>query len=274
MTARYFRSLLAGIAFVAAATSAPGHAQAEESVLEKVKKEGVLKACVAQIAPESFKDAKTGDWHGVTIDLLTELANWMKLKLEIVEVKWDIAVLSLKRGDCDLFGGSFIFNAPRAMEVNYIVPFYRKGVNFIVPKEAKQTFANPKDFNDPRATVAVVAGTGDHETFKRYYPKANLLALNVNSNVQIIEAVRRGDADAAYMSTLTIRWWLAIPENAAWAKMAFPDQDLLSTPNGWAVRYGDPDWKAFLDSFARWAVASGTVQSLYDAYFERANPFK
>jgi ABC-type amino acid transport substrate-binding protein len=86
--------------------------------------------------------------------------------------------------------------------------------------------------------------------------------------------VRRGDADAAYMSTFTVRWWLAIPENAKWAKNAFPDQDLFSAPNGWAVRYGDPDWKAFLDSFAQWAVASGTVQSLYDTYFERTNPFK
>src|SRR5271170_2800785 len=143
---RLVRIGLACVAFL----TASGLANAEESVLDKVKKEGVLKACVAQIAPEAFKDAKTGEWHGVTIDLLNELVTWMKLKLEIVEVKWDIAVLSLKRGDCDMFGGSFVFNAPRAMEVNYIVPFYRKGVNFIVPKQAKQQFATPKDFNDPR----------------------------------------------------------------------------------------------------------------------------
>jgi len=246
----------------------------QESALDKIKKSGVIKACVAQIAPESFKDAKTGEWHGVTIDLLTELANWMKVKFEIVEVKWDIAVLSLKRGDCDIFGGSFVFNAPRAMEVNYIAPFYKKGVNFVISKTAKQEFAAPKDFNDPRATIAVVAGTGDHETARRMFPKAKILALNVNSNIQIIESVRRGDADAAYMSTFTVRWWLAIPENAAWAKIGFPDQDLFSAPNGWAVRYGDPDWKSFLDSFSHWAVASGTVQRLYDSYFERTNPFK
>jgi polar amino acid transport system substrate-binding protein len=251
-----------------------GFARAEDSALAKVKSSGVLKACVAQIAPESFKDAKTGDWHGVTIDLLNQLVDWMKVKLEIVEVKWDIAVLSLKRGDCDVFGGSLVFNAPRAMEVNYIVPFYRKGVNFVVPKEAKQQFAAPKEFDDPRATVAVVAGTADNETLRRQFPKTKVLALNVNSNIQIVEAIRRGDADAAYMSTLTIRWWLAIPENAAWAKMAFPDQDLFSAPNGWAIRYGDPDWKSFLDAYARWAVASGTVQALYDTYFDRANPFK
>ena len=246
----------------------------QESALDKIKKSGVIKACIAQLAPESFKDAKTGEWHGVTIDLLTELAKWMKVKFEPVEVKWDIAVLALKRGDCDMFGGSFVFNAPRAMEVNYIYPFYKKGVNFIVSKSGKQSFAAPEDFNNPRATIAVVAGSGDHETARRMFPKANILALSVNSNIQLIESVRRGDADAAYMSTFTVRWWLAIPENAAWAKIAFPGQDLFSSPNGWAVRYGDPDWKAFLDGFSQWAVSSGTVQALYDTYFDRTNPFK
>src|SRR5258706_436084 len=152
MGLRHIGVALAGIGMLALA----GAAAAEESVLDKLKKGGVLKACVAQIAPESFKDAKTGDWHGVTIDLLSELSNWMKVKHEIVEVKWDISVLSLKRADCDMFGGSFVFNAP----------------------------------------------------------------------------------------------------------------------HGWAIRYGDPDWKSFLDSFAQWAVASGTVQALYETYFERANPFK
>src|SRR5258707_3322663 len=115
MRVRQVRFGLACVALLLAS----GFARADDSVLAKVKKGGVLKACVAQIAPESFKDAKTGDWHGVTIDLLSELSNWMKVKHEIVEVKWDISVLSLKRADCDMFGGSFVFNAPRAMEVNY-----------------------------------------------------------------------------------------------------------------------------------------------------------
>src|SRR5258708_22453852 len=167
---------LLGIGLMGVALAIAGMpARAEESTLDKIKKGGVLKACVPQIAQESFKDAKTGEWHGVAIDLLQQLVDWMKVKLEIVEVKWDIAVLSLKRGDCDLFGASLVFNAPRAMEVNYIVPFYRKGVNFVVSKEAKQEFATPKAFDDPRATVAVVAGTADHETLRRLFPKAKIL---------------------------------------------------------------------------------------------------
>jgi len=44
-------------------------AAAEESALQKMKNTGVIKACIAQTNPESFKDAKTGEWKGVNVDL-------------------------------------------------------------------------------------------------------------------------------------------------------------------------------------------------------------
>src|SRR6476660_136013 len=94
------------------------HAQSETSTLGKIKKEGVMKVCYAQGSPESYKDPKTGEWLGVFVELANELATWMKVKIQPVEVQWNTAVLALKRGDCDFFGSSFVYNAPRAMEVN------------------------------------------------------------------------------------------------------------------------------------------------------------
>ena len=51
----------------------------------------------------------------------------MKVKVQPVEVQWNTAVLALKRGDCDFFGSSFVYNAPRALEVTFItaVPLER-----------------------------------------------------------------------------------------------------------------------------------------------------
>jgi ABC-type amino acid transport substrate-binding protein len=247
---------------------------AEESVLQKIKQTGAIKACIAQTNPESFKDAKTGEWKGINVDLMNELANWAKAKVEWVEVKWDTLILSLNRNDCDMFGGSLQYNAPRALEVSYIVPFWKKGSNLVVRKDAKRKFATPKELDDPSVTIAVVAGTADNELVKRHFPQAKLQALNVNSSIQVMDSVRRGDVDAAFVSTAAVRWWLDIPENAAWAQEAFPGQDLYPATVGWAIRYGDPDWKSFLDAFSTWAVANGEVQALYDKYFAGANPYK
>ncbi len=55
---------------------------------------------------------------------------------------------------------------------------------------------------------------------------------------------------------ININWWLQIPENAEWGKMAFPGQDFGNAPVGWAVRYGDQEWKDFLDMYSGWVAAN------------------
>ena len=270
MRARMVAGALATLGFMVIALPAAG----EESLLQKMKQSGVIKACIAQTNPELFKDAKTGEWKGINVDLMNELATWAKAKVEWVEVKWDTVILSLNRKDCDMFGGSLQYNAPRALEVSYIVPFWKKGSKLVARKDAKRKFADPKEFDDPSVTIAAVAGTSDAELVKRQFPKAKLLALNVNSSIQVMDLVRRGDVDAAFVSSAAVRWWLDIPENAAWATDAFPGPDLFPATVGWAIRYGDPDWKSFLDAFSEWAAANGKVQALYDDYFAKTNPFK
>src|SRR5262245_60169151 len=118
--------------------AATAHAQSDASTLAKVKKEGVMKVCYAQGSPESYKDPKTGEGMGVFVELAKRLATWMKVKIQPVEVQWNTAVLALKRGDCDFFGSSFVYNAPRAMEVNFVTPFRSKGLNAIIRKDNKK----------------------------------------------------------------------------------------------------------------------------------------
>jgi ABC-type amino acid transport substrate-binding protein len=260
--------------FAAGALLAAASASAQSaSTLEKVKSSGVIKACVAQVSPEAYKDAKTGQWSGVFVDLTNELAAWMKVKLELVEVQWPTVVPSLKRGDCDMFGGSLVYNVPRAAEINFIRSQWAKGVNAIVKKEDAGKFARPADLDKPEVTIAVVAGSSENEVARRSFPKAKILALQVNSNIQIMESVRRGDAVAALLPKITLDWWLAVPENNSWGQMAFPKIEFASAPNGWAVRYGDDDWARFLDGFSNWASTSGLIDRLYEKYVAAANPF-
>jgi polar amino acid transport system substrate-binding protein len=240
---------------------------AADSVLTKVKHEGTLKVCYAQTTPDAYKDPKTGEWHGVFIDLTNELADWMKVKVLPVEVQFSTVILALNRGDCDLFGASLLYNAPRAMEVNYIVPFAAKGMNAVIPADNPKHFTKPEDFNQDGVTLAAVAGSRDYEVAKRIFPKAKLLALQPPTDIQLFETVRRGDADAAFANGITIRWWLKSPDSK-WATIAFKD-DFSTQPNGWAIRYGDPAWKDFLDSFARWALANNRARDLYESYLSR-----
>src|SRR3954449_834451 len=129
-------------------------AQPAGSVLARVKNEGTLKVCFAQTTPDAFKDTKTGQWSGVFVDLTNELATWMKVKVEPVEVTFATVILALNRGDCDLFGASLLYNAPRAMEIDYIIPFAAKGMNAVIKAGNPRHFNKPEDFNQDGVTLA------------------------------------------------------------------------------------------------------------------------
>jgi len=246
-----------------------------ESALDKIKREGVIKICTPQVVPDLYKDPKTGEWLGVMADLANTLAAWMKVKVQPVEVGgFDAAVLTLKQGDCDLIGSSMVYNAPRAMEVNFIRPFGAKGINAVIAKMNKKGLKAPADLNSPDITIVTSLGSREQETAARLFPKAKFMAVKVPTAIQIVEHVKRGDADVALLPTITIKWWLQVPENAEWGTMAFPGQDFGTAPNGWAIRYGDPDWKDFLDNYSNYVAANNIASKLYEDYMERSNPYK
>jgi polar amino acid transport system substrate-binding protein len=246
-----------------------------EPILDKIKRDGVIKICTPQVVPDLYKDPKTGKWLGVMADLFDELARWMKVKVQPVEVGgFDAAILTLKQGNCDLIGSSMVYNAPRAMEVNFIRPFGAKGINAVMQKTNPKHLKSPSDLNSPDITIVTSLGSREHETVMRLFPMAKIMAVKVPAAIQIVEHVKRGDADVAVLPTITAKWWLDVPENAAWGVMAFPGEDFGNAPNGWAIRYGDPDWKDFLDNYSGYVAANKIAERLYDEYMKRSNPFK
>lgn len=268
------KNKLFGVALAFGLTAAFSFNAHAETTLDKIKRDGVLKVCVPSVVPDLYKDPKTGEWSGVMADLLKTMTTWMKVKFQPVEVGgFDAALLTLKQGNCDLIGSSMIYNAPRAMEVNFIRPFGAKGINAVMLKTNPKGLKAPADMNSPDVTIVTNVGSREQEAITRLFPKAKIIAVKVPTSIQIVEHVKRGDADVAVLPAITARWWLQVPENAAWGAMAFPDQDFGNAPNGWAIRYGDPDWKDFLDNYSGYVTANNIAAKLYEEYMDRANPF-
>jgi len=273
LTIVLIRQLAAIIATLTCIVAGISHARAQPSVLDKVKKDGVLKVCYGANPPDSFKDPKTGQWVGPMVDVVNEMAKWIKVKVEPVEVGWDVAVLSIQNGTCDLFGTGLIYNAPRALEVSFIKPFLAKGINVIVAKSNTKPLTSPADLNKENITIAVVLGSREHETAQRQFPKAKILAIKAQTPIQVVDLVKRGDADAAGLPALMIHYWLAVPENAEWGREGFPGQDFGRATLAWAIRYGDPNWQSFLNAYADWVEATKLSANLYEQYMTTTNPF-
>jgi hypothetical protein len=57
--------------------------------------------------------------------------------------------------------------------------------------------------------------------------------------------------------------------NAQWATVVEPDKPIDKRPNTWACRYGDPEWKAFLDFFGDFLVVNGEMDRLFKLHMEK-----
>ncbi len=237
----------------------------EKSVLARVKKEGKLRVGYAQTLPWFHKDAKTGSLAGIYYDVAGALAKELEVKVEYQEVSWADATVALRKGDFDLFGSSLFYTVPRSLVVNYTAPLWHKGHLAVSHKDNARRFKSIADFNRPDVTFSINVGTREEHVLKVMFPKAKI----VTTSGQIVlaaEPVRTKKADLWVTGDLDAL--LFAKKNSAWAQVVDPSHPFGRGANTWAIRYGDPAWKFFLDMWVDNAVESGLVQQRYDFYFK------
>jgi ABC-type amino acid transport substrate-binding protein len=237
----------------------------EKSALARVKNEGKLKVGYGQTLPWVHKDAKTGKLAGIYYDVAEALAKELEVKAEYQEVSWADATIGLRKGDFDLFGSSLMYTVPRALVVNFTAPLWHKGHLAVCHKDNARRFKSVADFNRPDITFSINLGTREEHVLKVLFPKAKI----VTTSGQIFlaaEPVRAKKADLWVTGDLDAI--IFGKKNSSWAHVIDPARPFGKGANTWAIRYGDPAWKFFLDMWVDNMVASGFVQERYDYYKE------
>ncbi|MFZ4531539.1 MAG: substrate-binding periplasmic protein [Alsobacter sp.] len=265
-------ALASAAAGVLAAGSRPAIAQMLEtgvpdtSILAKCRKEGVLRVGYAQTGPWFYKDAKTGELGGIYKDVVDDLCRGLEVKPDYKEVTFANSTVGLRKGDFDLFGSSLTYTMARAVAVNYIGPLYSKGSLLLVHKENAGKFKTSADFNSPDVTFSVVAGGSEEPRIPVLWPKAKLITTTgqVYLGAEPVRARRAtvwmsGDSDVL----------LFAKRNADWAVVIEPESPIDRRPNTWAIRYGDNEWKHFLDMYGSFLVANGEMNRLFKLHMEK-----
>ncbi len=235
----------------------------EKSALARVKKEGKIRIGYSQTLPWVYKDAKTSALMGIYYDVAEALVRELEVKAEYTEVSWADATVALRKGDFDLFGSSLMYTVPRALVVNYTAPLWHKGHLAVCHKESARRFKSAADFNRADVTFSVNVGTREEHVLKVLFPKAKI----ITTSGQIFlaaEPVRTKKADLWVTGDLDAI--IFAKKNSAWAQVVDAAHPFGKGANTWAVRYGDPAWKFFLDMFVDDMVAGGFVESRYEYY--------
>lgn len=188
--------LITAVTLLIAATT---FAQAE-STLKDILSNGVLKVgTTGDWNPMTMKDPATNSYTGYDIDVMTELAKDLGVKLEFVPTDWKTLVSGVTSGKYDLTGSASISPA-RAKAAGYTNSYFSLAtVPLILAKNADK-FKDWGDLDKPDVTVAATLGTTQEKQVKQFF--ANAKHQIVEAPARDFQEVLAGRADAHITSNV------------------------------------------------------------------------
>ncbi len=141
-------------------------------MLEKIQQAGEVRGVVVVGEEPGFiKDANTGQWSGYFYDMLTVVADAMKVKLVPVETTWGNVALDLQSGKVDMAVGPNP-NPQRALVVDYTFQPVFTNNYVVVGKKRVRTWA---EINNPSVRIGVEVGSSHQVIAEAFAPKANII---------------------------------------------------------------------------------------------------
>ncbi|ALV30406.1 MULTISPECIES: transporter substrate-binding domain-containing protein [Pannonibacter] len=249
-------NFLAKLCGIAAMALAAGTAAASAGTIDDIRARGVLRIpAILNEVPYFNKDPRTGEWQGFVIDMASDIAKTLDVKLEVVESSWSNAILDVQSGKVDM---AFAVTATpvRAMSVSFSDPTYYNSF-IIVSAKDELTGKTWQDLNDPQYTFAVDMGSAQDLITQQYLPNANILRFKTRD--EAIIAVTTGKADGLVNTMLN---GLVISKKAPAVGTVKVPLPVLSTPSVIALNYGtDETFKSFVSAWAEYNRRIGNNQT-------------
>ena len=226
-----------------------------ETDMEYVKNKGVLVVGITDFAPMDYKD-ESGEWIGFDADLAKAFAEYLDVKIELVEIDWDNKILELngKSIDCVWNGMTLTDEVKSAMETSNA---YANNAQVVVLPAAKVN-----DYADVASlaglSFAVEAGSaGEAEIDALGYNKTP-----VQSQASALLEVKAGTSDAAVIDALMAA--AMVGEGTDYADLTYT-LPLNSEEYGVGFRKGS-DLAAALNEFMAAAYADGSMMAIAETY--------
>lgn len=259
--------LLAALAALGLAAPHGAHAQdtqsalSRDSVIESIKRAGVLKVGMSTFVPWAMRD-RNGDLIGFEIDVAKKLAEDMDVEVEFVPTAWDGIIPALIAGKFDVIIGGMSVTPARNLTVNFTDPYAHSSVGVMAHIGEAEGKTWPEDFNASDVTFSCRRGGTPCEYIKAHFPKATLRQFD--DQAQVIQEVLNGNATAMLSSQPLPAF--TIYENP---DVVFAPTDAMIDPSAeaFAVRKGDPDALNFFNNWILVRMQDGWLEERHDYWF-------
>ena len=240
-------------------TLALGASAAWADRLDDVKKAGVLRVAAFDANPPfGFVDSKTRKIVGLDVDYANALAKKLGVKLEVVPTNPANRVPLLTSGKVDLVLANFTITEERKQAVNFSIPYFASGTQFI----AKKGFLkSPEQLSGLR--IGVDKGTTNEIQLRQQFPQATLVAYD--DTPFAFAALRNGNVQAISQDGPKLIGLLAnVPDKDKYEVPPFAiSQDYI----GVGAPKGETALTEFVTQTLRELEADGRAQKIYDTWF-------
>jgi polar amino acid transport system substrate-binding protein len=214
--------------------------------------------------PQEYIDTSTGQPAGFDIDLITDIAQRMGLKVKIVSAGFDTIIDSLVAKRFDVVISAVTINAQREQQVDF-VPYFNAGESLLVPK------GNPKNITSITTAcglnIGVQTGTveqSDAQAASAACTKAGKPAINITAlqdQTSVVQLLATNRVDATYQDSPVTDYYLL--QNPGQFQVG--GAVVNAAPEGIAVRKGDSSMLTAVQTAFNQLKAAGT----YDALFKK-----
>lgn len=227
--------------------------------LDDIKKAGVLKvAAFDSNPPFGFVDPKTNKITGLDVDYAQALASKLGVKLDIQATNPANRIAFLTSKKVDLVLANFTITDERKKEIDFSVPYFASGTQFIAKKGVLK---EPSQLNGFR--VGADKGTTNEAQVKAKFPGATIVAYD--DTPFAFAALRAGTVQAITQDGPKLVALLANAPDKQ--KYEIPPFTISNDYEGVGVPKGEPRLLAFVNDTLTGLEKDGQAAKIYDQWF-------
>lgn len=227
--------------------------------LDDIKKAGVLRvAAFDGNPPFGYIDAVTKKTVGLDVDYAYELGKKLGVKVEIVPTNPANRVPLLTSNKVDLVFANFTITDERAKVIDFSIPYFASGQQFLVKKGILKDPAQLKDLR-----VGTDKGTTMETTLREKYPDTKVVLYD--DTPLGLAALRNGNIQAFSQDGSKLTAILAsLPDKQKYEIPAFA---ISEEYEGIGIPKGEARLVAYLNDWLHDLEKTGTAQKIYDKWF-------
>jgi len=231
------------------------HAQ---SILNQIQSRGNLRFGWGVWWPYVYRDAKTKELVGISVDLAEEMAKALKVKVVWVEDQWGTFAAGLQARKFDVWNLAAI-TLPRATAVGFSSPVTVHGLSLITKESENPGLKDWSDMDKKGKKISVTFGSNTDMYLTLSIQNAEIVRLKTSPDC--FSAMMTGKVDA-YASTIDSLLTLAKKNPGTYVAPG----EFARSPVAFAVPIDDQVWINWVNFFVAEMKMTGTIERLLDKY--------